>query len=196
MVLQLTLGRAMRATKGAGTPEIGQAYTRARELCQQVGETSQFFAVLDGLHDCYVAQGKHQMTNGLAEQLLSLAQRQRDPARLVTGHRRMGQSLFWLGELSAAHAHLKQAIALDDPQQHPAAVYSGGRSPDWFARNLAALAWTARLHQYRREERLAQERADTCLTPRDRAWLCGTCNRKEPSCGVGRWPHRDEARRG
>src|SRR5712671_1882067 len=34
LALQLTLGRAMGATKGQGAPEMGQAYTRARELCQ------------------------------------------------------------------------------------------------------------------------------------------------------------------
>jgi tetratricopeptide (TPR) repeat protein len=63
----------------------------------------------------------------VAAQLVSLAQRQRDTARLVIGHWQVGGSLFWLGELSAARAHLEQAIALNDPILLRAAVAGGGR---------------------------------------------------------------------
>ena len=44
--LQITLGPALLATKGLAAPEVERAYTRARELCQQVGETPQLFPVL------------------------------------------------------------------------------------------------------------------------------------------------------
>ncbi|MBI3326059.1 MAG: hypothetical protein HYZ81_05080 [Nitrospinae bacterium] len=139
LVLQITLGRALGATKGSAAPETGRAYARARELCQQVGEPPQLFRVLSGLHQFYVLQGKHRMAHDeLAELLLSLPQRQCDLALLAEGHRRMGQSLFWLGELSAARSHLKQAIALYDPQQHAPAVYEAG--PGVAARNFAAVA--------------------------------------------------------
>jgi predicted ATPase len=139
LVLQMTFGRAMAVTKGYGALEAGQAYSRARELCQQVGETPQLFRVLSGLHDFYVQQGQHQTAYELAEQLLNLAQRQRDPAPLVNGHRRMSWSLFWLGALPAARSHLEQAMALRDPQRHPSAVYSGGQGPGGVGRNFAAV---------------------------------------------------------
>jgi predicted ATPase len=38
LALQTTLGPALIATKGYGAPEVAQAYTRARELCRQMGE--------------------------------------------------------------------------------------------------------------------------------------------------------------
>jgi predicted ATPase len=193
LVLQLTFGRAMAVTKGYAAPEAGRAYARARELCQQVGESPQLFVALVGLYDVYEVQGKPQTAHELAEQLLSLAQRQRDPVLLLRGHRRMGSSLFSLGALVAARAHLEQAIALHDPQRPPAA----GVRPS--ARNLAAvvlwllgypeqarersregltlardlanpvtlagtLFWAAWLHQCRREEPLTQERAEACMT--------------------------------
>ena len=41
--LQATLGLALMAAKGMGAPEVGIAYGRARELCHQVGDTSQLF---------------------------------------------------------------------------------------------------------------------------------------------------------
>ena len=46
------------ATKGWAAPEVEQAYTRARELCQQVGETPQLFPVLFGLWQFYLVRGR------------------------------------------------------------------------------------------------------------------------------------------
>ena len=47
--VQMTLGMALRATKGEGASEVECLYTRARELCEQVGEPPQLFHVLWGL---------------------------------------------------------------------------------------------------------------------------------------------------
>jgi predicted ATPase len=44
--VQTALGPALRAIKGWAAPEAARAYSRARELCQQVGETPQLFPVL------------------------------------------------------------------------------------------------------------------------------------------------------
>ena len=58
LMLQLTLGVPLQATKGWGVPEVKRAYARARELCQQIGETPQLFPVLWGLALVYVAQAE------------------------------------------------------------------------------------------------------------------------------------------
>jgi predicted ATPase len=47
--LQITLGPALSATKGYAAPDVERAYTRARELCQQMEDTPQLFPVLWGL---------------------------------------------------------------------------------------------------------------------------------------------------
>ncbi len=49
LTLQIALGGPLIVTKGHGTPEVERIYTRARELCQQVGEAAQLFPVLVGL---------------------------------------------------------------------------------------------------------------------------------------------------
>jgi hypothetical protein len=43
LTLQLALGAPLIATKGYASPEVEKSLTRARELCQQVGETPQLF---------------------------------------------------------------------------------------------------------------------------------------------------------
>ena len=82
LTLQITLGVPLMATKGYAAPEVESAYTRARELCQQVGETPQLFPVLWGLWLFYFVRGELQTARELGEQLLSLAQSVQDPALL------------------------------------------------------------------------------------------------------------------
>src|SRR4029434_3770549 len=43
LLLQITLGPVLMATKGPAAPEVERAYTRARALCQPLGETTQLF---------------------------------------------------------------------------------------------------------------------------------------------------------
>ena len=46
LTLQLTLGALRTATHGFAAPEVAQAYSRARELCEQTGEKEQIFPAL------------------------------------------------------------------------------------------------------------------------------------------------------
>src|SRR5205807_680286 len=54
----------------------------------------------------------------LATQFLALAQKQADSAPVMIGHRLMGQSLLYTGDVSRGRAHYDKAIALYDPTQH------------------------------------------------------------------------------
>ena len=48
LLLQLSLGASLIATKGFSAAEVEQAYTRAQELCPQVGEPLQVAQALFG----------------------------------------------------------------------------------------------------------------------------------------------------
>ena len=125
--VQMTLGTALRVTKGGGAPEVERLYTRARELCEQIGEPTQLFRVLWGLWGGYNSRGDYQTMRALGEQLLSLAQRLHDPDLLLEAHHALWTSLFSSGELTAARAHQEQGLRLYDPQRHRTytALYSG-----------------------------------------------------------------------
>jgi TOMM system kinase/cyclase fusion protein len=127
--LQTTLGLALMATKGMAAPEVGNAYARARELCQEVGGTPQLFQVLMGLCTFYRQRGEFQTARELGEQCLTLAQREGEPMRLLEAHRALGVPLFYLGELVAARAHLEQEMALYDPQQQRSHASHYGVNP-------------------------------------------------------------------
>jgi predicted ATPase len=108
------------ATKGQAAAEVGLAYSRARELCQQVEETALLFRVLWGLYNFHVVRAELQTVEGLSEELLRLAQSVQDPAYLLGPHFALGSALFHLGEFPPACGHCEQSIALYDPQQHRA----------------------------------------------------------------------------
>jgi predicted ATPase len=127
--LQLTLGPAFIATKGQAAPEVEQVYACARELSQQAGETLQRFQALWGLAHFYLVKPDLQASRALGEQLLSLAERTRDPALLLEAHRSLGTTLFESGILLKAQAHLDQGIALYHPQRHRAHATLYGRDP-------------------------------------------------------------------
>jgi predicted ATPase len=136
--LQTTIGPVLMAVKGFASPDTERAYARARELCQQVGETPQLFPVLHGLWRFYMVGAELQTTRELAEQLFTLAKRVQDPALLLEAHRVMGLTMFWLGESAPARAHLEQGTALYDPQQHRSHAFVYGQDPGVACRCLAA----------------------------------------------------------
>src|SRR5215510_12709152 len=127
LFVQMTLGMALRATKGSGAPEVEQLYIRAREVCEQVGELPQLFRVLWGLWMVYNTRGEYQTALALGEQLLSLAQRLQDPDLLLEAHHALWAILFFGGELAAVQPHLEQGRRLYELERHRThtALYSG-----------------------------------------------------------------------
>jgi class 3 adenylate cyclase/predicted ATPase len=125
--VQLTLGPALRATTGGGTAEVERLYTRARALCEQVGEPPQLFRVLWGLWRVYFQRGDYPMLQTIGAQLFSLAERLHDPDLLLEAHHALWATLFFGGELAAAQPHLAQGMRFYDPQRHRAhaTLYSG-----------------------------------------------------------------------
>jgi predicted ATPase/class 3 adenylate cyclase len=118
LVVQMTLGTALRGVKGSNTPEVEQLYIRARALCEQVGEPPQLFQILWGLWMIYNQRGDAQTMRTMGEQLLSLAQRLDDPDLLLEAHHALWTTLFSGGELFAARTHQDQGLRLYDLQRH------------------------------------------------------------------------------
>jgi predicted ATPase len=67
------LGSALTRTRGPGSSAVEQVYTRAQELCQQVGEPRQLFPVLWGLWRLSNYREELQRAGELGQQLLTLA---------------------------------------------------------------------------------------------------------------------------
>jgi class 3 adenylate cyclase/predicted ATPase len=117
LALHIRLGPALMNTKAFEAPDVERVHARARALCQQVGDTQQLFSALWGLFYLHQVGAQLQRAREVGEELLGVAQQLQDPELFVVAHRALGNASFWRGELGLAHADVKQALALYDPQQ-------------------------------------------------------------------------------
>jgi predicted ATPase len=115
------------ATRGYAAPEVEQTYSRARELCQQVGETPQLFSALWGIWYFYAVRPETQQALGLARQLFTLAHSTPDSTLLMIAHRALGANLIQQGALAQGLEQLRQGLALYHPQQHRSLAFVYGQ---------------------------------------------------------------------
>jgi predicted ATPase len=173
----IALGVSLNASKGQAAREVGETYTRARQLCQHLENPHQLFPVLRGLWVYHLVRAEYQTAYALGEQLLTLAQQRQDAAMLVTAHSALGSTLFWLGAVAAAHTHFVQGIALYDVGAlvlwclgYPDQAFARSQETVTLAQQMArphslvfALRSAAVFHQLRREVHCTQERAEAAI---------------------------------
>ena len=115
---QTALGPSLMASKGFAAPEVQQAYARARELCQQIGETTRLGPVLWALWGLYLVRADLEVADELVTQLLRLAQHGEDPALPVPARRALGTHLhFLIGNEQEAETCVRQAIDIASRQR-------------------------------------------------------------------------------
>ena len=116
--LQLTLGVPLIATHGYAAPDVGSVYTRARTLCQQLGETPEIAQVLWGLRTFYTVRAELGTASQIAEEFLRLAERVPYPGLVMRGHWAKEITFMHLGEFSLAIEHFEKALIRYDPERH------------------------------------------------------------------------------
>jgi predicted ATPase/DNA-binding winged helix-turn-helix (wHTH) protein len=159
LMLQITLGGPLSAINGWASPEVERTYGRARELCRQIGETSQLFPVVHGLWRFYLIRAELQTAHNLGERLLSLVQNAQESQLLIEGHRALGTTLFYLGKLASARTHLEHGIALCDSQQDRSHTVLFVNNPE--VTRLSHAAWALWLLGYPDQ---AMRRSNEALT--------------------------------
>jgi predicted ATPase/DNA-binding winged helix-turn-helix (wHTH) protein len=192
LCLHIALGVPLIATEGYAAPDVGSAYLKARQLCRELGETPEISQVLWGLWTFYLVRAELGTAREIAEEFLSLAERLPYPALAMEvtvmhlgefalamkysqqalllydpeRHRdnafRYSQNpavaaqchaawdLWFLGEPDQALDRIQKALTLARELSEPHGL-------------AHALFFAAILHQLRREERKAQERAEASI---------------------------------
>lgn len=140
LALQTALGPAVVAARGYADPDTKLAYDRVRVLSQPPGDLALHFVALRGLQVHHLVRAELQVAREFGEQLWQLAGAQEDGALIVGAGQAMGQSLFCLGEIVAAHRYLERASSLYDPHQHRFPRWPGGHPGE---QCLLLAAWTS-----------------------------------------------------
>jgi len=128
--LQMALGPALYAAKAYSHPDIGPAYTRAWELCRQLGDDPRGFTALRGLQLHHANLLEMEEAQHLAEEAMRVAERLGDAARLVGAHGTLGSVLLFHGKLEPALAQFRRGFELFDPNM---------QFPDWPGAHPAVL---------------------------------------------------------
>lgn len=113
--LQLRLGRACMLAEGYAVPQAEAAYLRARELCEELGDTHRLFFVLLGLWQIYTSRQDVSLAVGAGSRLLPLAKSQGDADFELEAHVAESVTCHVQGKFDAALAAANAAFALYEP---------------------------------------------------------------------------------
>ena len=118
--LQSLLGAVWFATRGPAAPETGQAYDRAKQLCEQLGDDKALVPVLSGQSTYHLCRCELAPMKRIGEDLLRLGTEKDHAVSRMVGHSTLGFCLTYLSEFANAIDQFERALALYDPVAHPA----------------------------------------------------------------------------
>ena len=120
LTLLLLLGPRLMAAHGYAVPAVGESYTRALTLAQQVGEPRQHCQALQGLSRFQLLRAQVRLAGEVCQQCCQLASDQHDPTLVQEGALDLGLIAFYGGDPVTAWAHLEHSRRLGDlPQRSP-----------------------------------------------------------------------------
>ena len=122
--LQIELGHALFATKGYAAPEAGEAFARARQLCELLNRPPRL-EVLIGQFVFRIGRGELQQAEHHAEAICRVGEARNDQRWNAAGLACSGFISFLRGRFMDARAHYENALGLWDPTYRPSVV-----SPD------------------------------------------------------------------
>jgi predicted ATPase len=115
--LQMALGQALIPSKMWASPEVGRAFARAQEICQQLGDSQELFPALFGLQSVHTVRGQVRPAREIGFELLRRARTAGDPALLVMAHYALAIILHYAGEWTLAREHQEAMLELYDEER-------------------------------------------------------------------------------
>ncbi len=112
--LQSKLAVPLTFVKGWSSPDVRQAYQRARKLCNRLGRTEDLFPILRGYWNYHLTRGEHKQALHLARRLSSVVTSASSAHQRALSCRALGTSLFFVGETAKAKEYLQSGIDIDD----------------------------------------------------------------------------------
>jgi class 3 adenylate cyclase/tetratricopeptide (TPR) repeat protein len=137
--LQILRGASCRAIHGFAAKETEAAFSRARELCDAVGDRRQLIDVLRGLYACYYIRGELERAKGQADGVLSIAEEAGDNSMIMAGQWMLGCIAFWQGRFPEAQERLQHSVDIYSASEQSARTLSAQIDPGLSA--MIHLSW-------------------------------------------------------
>jgi class 3 adenylate cyclase/predicted ATPase len=110
--IQLALGIPIIAVEGYASAETREAFSRARSLCERLGNVPEYFQALFGLWGHSWMGGKNDDALRMADEFLSRSRALSEPVPLMMAHRVLGSTLLTIGDFQASAKHFEETIKL------------------------------------------------------------------------------------
>src|SRR5262249_54063022 len=114
LTLLLLLGPRLMAAQGYAVADVGERYTRALTLAQQVGAPQHRCQALQGLARFHLLRAQVRRAGEVCQQCCQLASDQHDPTLGQEGALDLGLIAFYGGDPVTAWAHLEHSRRLGD----------------------------------------------------------------------------------
>ena len=112
---QITLGQALVAAQGHGAPESGEAFARARQLCESLECPSQLGPILTGQWLFRFVRGELEQADKHVEEIRELGEALNDSRCAFFSSTFGGLTRFRLGKFVDARIQFDNALSLWDP---------------------------------------------------------------------------------
>lgn len=140
LLLQTSLGNALRAVKGWSADGVKQAYTRALQLCKASGLDEHLLPAMFGLWTWNFVHGSLGEAQVLAEKLLHNARGIDDPVYNALAHEALGFTLFAQGKFVAAHSELERSVSFCEDSKTAAYIELSAQDPRVHVRTYDGMA--------------------------------------------------------
>ena len=112
LALQVEMGYSLIPLRGWGALETAQAFSRAGELCRQIGDTPSQFRALWGVGAFHFVRGDQHKALEVADQCLDLARQVNDEDALIEAHYLIGIVRCVRGDFVSGRSELEECIRL------------------------------------------------------------------------------------
>ena len=194
------MGVTMMAARGWAAREVLDAYTRARALCEELGDRREMFIALRGEGQYRMIRGESRIARALGDRCEELAARSKDIGAHIETHHLFWTNSFFMGEYAAADFHCAKGISLYERTRDHALTYVySGHDPGVCCRCFAALTQCLFGHPDRslvlcREALDLAQQLEHPLTTALAQWACSLAHilRREPMA-AREWAEREIA---
>lgn len=116
--IHLLHGPALLAVKGWSSPEIGHAYSRAKELSKTGNNLDELVKITRGLWGYYMVSSQLENSVKIAQELQELGAKNDSENIQIEAHATSCDSYFWQGKFRLAQKHAEKGLALYDLDKH------------------------------------------------------------------------------
>lgn len=137
------LGPAYIAIRGYAAPDVGPIMSRARELCERIGETQQLFGIMLGMWEWRLVRGDLRECEELSADGMRLANSLNDPGILMEALLMPGATMFFRAQFGSAREYLEDALASYEDRERTSfwSAYTGHNAGITHRCYLALVLW-------------------------------------------------------